>query len=51
MNLKEHIENMHDAEKLKAALLVAVEALEKYTDLHHAPKLEEALEEIERIKG
>ena len=31
---------------LKSKLKIATEAIEKYTDLHHAPKLEETLKEI-----
>ena len=33
-------------------LLLAIEALEKYSDLHHAPALDEALEQIKtKLEG
>lgn len=41
-----------DVWDLISALECAVEALEEYSDLHYAPKLEEALNKIqEKIKG
>lgn len=39
-------ENEQENISLKSKLKIATEAIEKYTDLHHAPKLEETLKEI-----
>ena len=42
------LQNMaNEIEQLKSKLKVAVEAITEYSDLNHAPKLEEALKEIE----
>ncbi len=38
-------------EKLKAQNKILREALENYTDLHHAPKLEEALADADKVGG
>mgnify|MGYP003402945652 CR=1 FL=1 len=39
-------ENEQENISLKSKLKIVVEAIEKYTDLHHAPKLEETLLKI-----
>ncbi len=40
-----------ELEQLKAQNKILREALENYTDLHHAPKLEEALADADKVGG